>query len=68
MKEIKVLIADDDYRVCDAIEKILTQNFSAIEIVASSDSVDNTVDSLYRVHPQIAILDIHLIGAQPWKS
>ncbi|GAF04779.1 LytR/AlgR family response regulator transcription factor [Saccharicrinis fermentans] len=62
MKEIKVLIADDDYRVCDAIEKILTQNFSAIEIVASSDSVDNTVDSLYRVHPQIAILDIHLIG------
>ncbi|WP_430933542.1 LytR/AlgR family response regulator transcription factor [Saccharicrinis sp. 156] len=62
MKKVKVLIADDDFRVRDAIERILAQNFTSIDIVALSDTVNNTVDSLYRVKPHIAILNIHLIG------
>ncbi len=62
MDTVKVLIADDNYSVCNAIETILNQNFVSINIVAKTDSVQDTIDSLYRIKPDIAILDIHLYG------
>ncbi|WP_075591031.1 LytR/AlgR family response regulator transcription factor [Labilibacter marinus] len=62
MDTVKVLIADDDSKVCNALETILKQNFVSIEVVAKTDSVDQTIDSLNELKPQIAILDIHLLG------
>ncbi len=62
MEKVKVLIADDDYRISNAIETILNQHFLSIEIVAHTDSVDNTTKALYELKPHVAILDIHLYG------
>ena len=62
MKKVKVLIADDDSRVCGVVEKILNQNFVSVEVVARTDSVRNTIEALYLTKPHIAILDIHLYG------
>lgn len=62
METVKVLIADDDSKICNAIERILTQNFLSIEVVAITDSVDKTIERLNELKPHIAILDIHLLG------
>ncbi len=62
MDKVKILIADDDYRICEAIEKILYENFITVEVVAQTNSVENTIAALNEVKPHIAILDIHLIG------
>jgi len=57
-----VLIADDCVSVCNAVESILRQNFVSIKLVAKTDSVNDTIDALYKYMPDIAILDIHLYG------
>ncbi len=62
MDTISILLADDDLRIRSAIEKILYQNFSNINIVATTDSVDQTILAIKENKPQIAILDIHLNG------
>ncbi len=62
MNKIKVLLADDDCKIRAAIEKILMQNFNQIEIIAKTSSVQGTVDALCKFKPEIAILDIHLLG------
>ncbi len=60
MKNISVLLADDDHRIRSAIQTILVQNFNSIQIVAKTDSVQNTIEALNIYKPDIAILDIHL--------
>ncbi|TLX73035.1 response regulator [Labilibacter sediminis] len=62
MKKIKVLIADDDFRMNRAVERILNQNFISIEVVAQTSTVENTIETLYQQKPHVAILDLHLIG------
>ncbi len=62
MNNISILLADDDCRIRNAIEKILVQNFSNINIVAKTESVEQTILAIKKHKPQIAILDIHLIG------
>jgi two-component system LytT family response regulator len=62
MNKIKVLLADDDCKIRAAIEKILMQNFNQIEMIAKTSSVQETIDALCKFKPEIAILDIHLLG------
>ena len=62
MKNISVLLADDDHRIRNAIQTILVQNFISIQIVAKTDSLQNTIEALNTYKPDIAILDIHLIN------
>ncbi len=67
MKKLKVLIADDDHRIRMIIEKILLQNFISVEIVAQTDSVENSINALYKYKPHIAFLDIHLINGTAFE-
>ena len=62
MEKVKVLIADDDFRMNRTIENILNQNFISVEVVAQTSTVENTIEALYQMRPHVAILDIHLVG------
>ncbi len=62
MKNISILLADDDHNIRNTIEKILIQNFVSMKIIAKTDSVENTITALNKYKPDVAILDIHLIG------
>ncbi len=60
MKLIKVLIVDVDRNLCLAIEKVLTQNFPQVEVVAHSHSVSSAITALLRYVPDVVVSDVFI--------
>ncbi len=60
MKLVKVLIADVDYHLCNAMKNVLIQNFVNIEIVAQSSSVNETVLAICECVPDVVVMDMDL--------
>jgi signal transduction histidine kinase len=61
MSLIRVLAAEDDAVVRDAIEELLASDPS-IELVGSAQDVDTAVALASRLHPDVAILDVRMPG------
>jgi two-component system LytT family response regulator len=57
---LKVLIADDEENVREALAQIITSYGSAIEIVAASDGVESTVKAIHQHKPDVILLDIQM--------
>ncbi len=59
----RVLIADPDPIVRKSLGRILSRE-SAIEIIGETDGVDNTIEQLDSLNPDVAMIDSHLIRTQ----
>ena len=59
----RVLIADPDPIVRKSLGRILSRE-SAIEVVGESGEVDNTIEQLSSLNPDVAMIDAHLIRTQ----
>ena len=57
---LKVLIADDEENVRDALTQIITAYASDIGIVAATDSVGSTVNAINTFNPDVVLLDIQM--------
>jgi len=54
---IRVLIADDDHRVCAALSTLLT-SLTGFEIVGTSATTDSALTLARRHQPTVALIDI----------
>jgi len=59
---MKVLIVDDEPKSQQAIETILSQNFSFIEIVGMASNVDEAYGLILTQNPDLVFLDIEMPG------
>jgi DNA-binding NarL/FixJ family response regulator len=62
---IKVLVADDNERVRDAIGRHLGSD-SEIEIVAIAHEFRQSVELCSRLQPDIVLLDLHMPDGKSW--
>ncbi|MCU4174444.1 LytR/AlgR family response regulator transcription factor [Carboxylicivirga sp. N1Y90] len=60
MKKIKLLIVEDDLYNQRAVEKIIVKHFSEIEIVGCATGVNEAIDKIEKLQPQLLLLDINL--------
>ncbi len=60
MKLVKVLIADMDCNLCNALKNVLMQNFVNIEIVAQTSSVSETILAICQTGPDVVVMDMYL--------
>ncbi len=61
MKTLKTIIIDDEYLARLEL-KALLNDFPSIDIVGEASSIDETLELLARVKPQLILLDIQLGG------
>ncbi len=67
MTPIKLLIVEDDLYNQKAVEKIINNHFQEIEIVGKISSVLDGINAVETLHPDLLILDIHLIGGTAFE-
>lgn len=61
---LKVLIVDDEYIVRRGLRKIVPWEELDVVIAGEAESVDDAVDTAYKVYPDIVICDIRLPGGE----
>ncbi|MFR5601983.1 MAG: response regulator [Lachnospiraceae bacterium] len=59
---LKVLIADDENKVCQLVEKLVDWNALGMEIVAVAENGIEALEKIKEFHPDIAITDIRMPG------
>ncbi len=57
----RVLIADDDASIRDALRELL-ESEGGIEVVAVTEDADTAIEAATREHPDVAILDVKMPG------
>lgn len=59
---LKVLIADDERKVCQLIEKLVDWQALDMQVVATAENGIEAVEKIREFHPDIAITDIRMPG------
>lgn len=61
LKKLKVLIADDEYAICDALTDILKKN-PVTEVVSVCHDGDEALENIKAFNPDLVFLDIRMPG------
>ncbi|MCT4646444.1 MAG: LytTR family DNA-binding domain-containing protein [Carboxylicivirga sp.] len=67
MKTIKTIIVEDDQFDAVAVTRIIEKHFPEIEITNTAAAVEEAVDKIKELRPQLVIMDIHLIGGTAFE-
>ena len=59
---LKVLIADDESKVCQLIEKLVDWDALDMEVGAVAENGIDALEKIKEVHPDIVITDIRMPG------
>lgn len=59
---LKLLIADDEYLVLDAIKMIVSKNVKDVEVVATVSTGREAIENAITLKPDIVFMDIHMPG------
>ena len=59
---LKVLIADDESKVCQLIEKLVDWAALDMQVVATAENGIEALEKIREYHPDIAITDIRMPG------
>lgn len=59
---LKLLIADDEYLVIDAIKMIISKNIKDIDVVATASTGRMAIEKAISLKPDIVFMDIHMPG------
>lgn len=59
---IRAIIIDDEQDIREINRRLITDNFSDIEIVGEADSVDSGIELIQTEKPQLVLLDIDIKG------
>ena len=59
---IKAVIIDDEPEIREINRRLLADNFTGVEVVGESDSVESSIDLIQKVKPQLVLLDIDIKG------
>ncbi|MEO0894877.1 MAG: LytTR family DNA-binding domain-containing protein [Bacteroidota bacterium] len=57
---IKTVIIDDENRARSILRNVLEKDFPSVNIVGEGDDLDNGVETIKQVQPDLVFLDIHL--------
>lgn len=59
---LRVLIADDESKVCQLIEKLVDWDVLGMEVVAVAENGIEALEKIKEFHPDIVITDIRMPG------
>lgn len=59
---IKAVIIDDEPEIREINRRLLSDNFTEVEIVGEADSVESGVELIQNLQPQLVLLDIDIKG------
>lgn len=59
---LKVLIADDESKVCQLIEKLVDWDALDMKVAAVAENGIDALEKIKEVHPDIVITDIRMPG------
>lgn len=59
---LKVLIADDERKVCQLIEKLIDWDELGMQVVATAENGVDALERIQQYHPDIAVTDIRMPG------
>ena len=62
---LRVLIADDESKVCQLIEKLVDWDALGMEVVAVAENGIEALEKIKEFHPDIVITDIRMPGPDP---